>query len=139
MRLEESSKRSGEAGSTLIEVLIATLPNAQHHRLDKHLRAMTVWKTDEGVKAILGLLGDTNSFTRGSAISSGYQTTTASLANSNDSAKDLSRSWSTSHIQQIPDSAGNGERRPVGPLMDGNGYRRRKLATTVSGPVFDRR
>lgn len=50
-------------------VLVATLNNASSGtRLDNHLQAMVVWKTDETTKAIIGLLSETNSFTRASAI-----------------------------------------------------------------------
>ena len=45
----------------------------------------------------------------------------------------------TSHIQQIPDSARNGESRPVGPLIAGNGGSFSTLATSVPGWVFRRR
>lgn len=70
--------------------------------------------------------------------SAGFQTTTESVARSSSAANRASRSSATSHIQQMPDSARKGERRPVGPLTEGNGTCRRTLATMVSGAVVRR-
>jgi hypothetical protein len=75
----------------------------------------------------------------GSLNSSGDHTTTQSVARSSAVANSGSRSKATNSIQQTPDSARNGERRPVGPLIAGYGGSWSTFATRVSRPVFWRR
>jgi hypothetical protein len=75
----------------------------------------------------------------GSLNSSGDHTTTQSVARSSAVANSGSRSKATSNIQQTPDSARNGESRPVGPLIAGYGGSWSTLATRVVGLVVSRR